>query len=265
LFPSPKKVFAIPDYRKIGVSYLATFSGPFGSGIRNAPIPPYLIEKYAGEQWSRYEVRQSVSAIDDLIAAGKSEGTLHINAANLILLLQGNVYEDYACNSVSGTISKASLVELQNAVRTRVLELTIQLEKSIPAAADIALGPPATQPAAQDKEKVTQITQQIIHGNVTTISSSGAGALFHLTFNQGDTSGFAKTLVEAGITKDDADELAKIVASEKPESKEEPFGAKAKAWLGKNLKKAADGTWKVGIAVATSVLTEAAMRYYGFK
>jgi hypothetical protein len=147
----------------------------------------------------------------------------------------------------------------------RVLELTIQLEKSIPAAADIALGPPATQPAAQDKEKVTQITQQIIHGNVTTISSSGAGALFHLTFNQGDTSGFAKTLVEAGITKDDADELAKIVASEKPESKEEPFGAKAKAWLGKNLKKAADGTWKVGIAVATSVLTEAAMRYYGFK
>mgnify|MGYP007045082407 CR=1 FL=1 len=52
-----------------------TFSGPFGSGIRNAPIPPYLIEKYAGEQWSRYEVRQSVSAIDDLIAAGKSEGT----------------------------------------------------------------------------------------------------------------------------------------------------------------------------------------------
>ena len=29
----------IPEYRKIGVSYVANFSGPFGSGLRNAPIP----------------------------------------------------------------------------------------------------------------------------------------------------------------------------------------------------------------------------------
>lgn len=28
----------VPSYRKIGVSYKGTFSGPFGSGISNAPI-----------------------------------------------------------------------------------------------------------------------------------------------------------------------------------------------------------------------------------
>lgn len=32
----------IPSYRVIGISYRGTFSGPFGSGIRNAQIPGYL-------------------------------------------------------------------------------------------------------------------------------------------------------------------------------------------------------------------------------
>lgn len=256
----------VPEYRKFPVSYTASFSGPFGSGIRNAPIPPFLVEKHAGKHWTLYEMRQSVAAVDDLIAADKdSGGNLQINAANLILLLQGKVYEDYACNSVTGTISKAALTELQNAVRTRVLELTIQLEKSIPAAAEITLGPLAAAPAVKDAETVTQITQQIVHGNVTTISSSGEGAQFLLNIGERDSDALVKALVDAGIAESDAAELAEIIASEEGESKEEPFGTKAKAWFARNIGKAADGTWKAGVAVATKVLTEAAMRYYGFK
>jgi hypothetical protein len=65
----------LPDYRKLGVAYKATFSGPFGSGINNAPIPPYLIEKFAGEQWSVFEMRHSVASVDELIEVGK-EGSL---------------------------------------------------------------------------------------------------------------------------------------------------------------------------------------------
>ena len=48
-YPSAAEV---PDYRKIRVFYTGTFSGPFGSGIKNAPIPPYLIEKIAGKRWT---------------------------------------------------------------------------------------------------------------------------------------------------------------------------------------------------------------------
>jgi AbiTii len=39
----------VPDYRRIAVSYTGTFFGPFGSGIENAPIPPFLIEKFCGK------------------------------------------------------------------------------------------------------------------------------------------------------------------------------------------------------------------------
>jgi hypothetical protein len=100
---------------------------------------------------------------------------------------------------------------------------------------------------------------------VTSISNVGDGAQFSFYIAQGDDGAFVKALVKAGIAKPDAQELAKIVASEKGGSKTEPFGTKAKAWIVANIGKAANGTWKAGMAVATQVLTQAALKYYGFK
>jgi AbiTii len=255
----------VPDYRKIGVSYSGTFSGGFGAAIRNAPIPPYLVEKYAGEQWTRYEVRQSIAAVDGLIATGDDSGTLQINAQNLILILQGKVYEDLACNSIVGTIGKTSLVEIQNAVRNRVLELTLQIEKSVPIATDITLGPPPENQTGKERELVTQITNQIIHGNVTSITNTGENANIQVNITQGNKDQLIESLMKSGLPEADAAELAKILASEQPESRQEPFGKKAKAWIAKNIVKAANGTWKVGMAVVTQVLTEAALKFYGLK
>src|SRR5258708_8237592 len=62
----------LPDYREVAVSYRGTFSGAFGSGIKNAPIPPYLIEKFAGKKWNTYEIRHTVSLIDKLVRPVKN-------------------------------------------------------------------------------------------------------------------------------------------------------------------------------------------------
>ncbi|MBX9961713.1 MAG: hypothetical protein K2Y35_01570 [Burkholderiales bacterium] len=254
----------LPEYRIIPVSYTGTFSGPFGSAIRNAPIPPFLIEKYAGEKWARHEMRQSIAAVDDLLASANDGGSLSINAANLILLLQGKVYDGYACNSVTGIVARAALAEIRHAVRSRVLELTIALEESVPEAATIGIG--KTNTGTDEHSAVaTQISQQIIYGNLTTISAAGEGAQINVGVVQGDTQALVENLARAGISEFDAKELAKIVSTEKPESKEEPFGANAKAWLLKNLKKAANGTWKIGVSVATDVIKEAVLKYYGLK
>jgi hypothetical protein len=256
---------ALPAYRKVSVSYVGTFSGPFGSGIKNAPIPPYFIEKYAGERWNQFEVRESVSSIDELTSSNQNDSTLHINAANLILLLQGKVYEGYACNSIVGQMSKSAFVGIQSAVRARVLELTIQIEKTVPSASDIELGPAKTPPGLKETEAVTQITNQVIHGNYTSISNTGQGAQFSLNIISNDKDSVARALQSAGIALEDAQEISRIFESEKPESEAEPFGKNAKAWIAKNIGKAIDGTWKVGVSVATQVLAEAALRYYGLK
>lgn len=252
----------VPDYRIVPVSYRATFSGPFGMGIKNAPIAPYLIEKFAGKAWNRFEMRQSIAAIDDLLA--NSEGSLEINASNLMLALQGNVYEDYACNEVKGTFSSSALAAIRHSVRSRVLELTIELERSVPQASAIELG--KVEPVTVRNAAVaTQISQQIIYGNVTSITSTGEGARINVGVAERDAGSLAKFLVDSGLPEEDARDLTQIVSSEEPESASEPMGAKARKWLVDNLKKAADGTWKMGLAVATDVIKEALMRYYGLK
>ena len=82
----------VPSYRIVGVTYRGTFSGPFGSGISNAQIPLYLIEKYAGESWTKYKVRESIAAVDEMVKNSSDGGALGLDASNLILLLQGKVY-----------------------------------------------------------------------------------------------------------------------------------------------------------------------------
>ncbi|MDV0466845.1 hypothetical protein RZO79_23935, partial [Enterobacter roggenkampii] len=149
-----------------------TFSGPFGSGIKNAPIPPILIKTFANDSWNNYSVRESIAAVDELVKVSTKGGSLGINASNLILLLQGKIYKGYACNDISGDISVVSLSEISQAVRNRVLELTIEFEKSIPSAAHITFG---TQGMDKDNaSKAQQITQQIIYGNVGNAISGGS-------------------------------------------------------------------------------------------
>lgn len=253
----------VPPYRIVGVTYRGTFSGSFGAGINNAQIPPYLIEKHAGESWTKYEVRESIAAVDEMVKNSSDGGTLGIDASNLILLLQGKIYEGYACNDVTGTISLTSLYEIQQTVRSRILELTLELEKSVPGAMHVAFGESGENKA--ETEQVQQISQQIIYGNVSTAVAGGAGSQIAVGINERDNASFIEHLMQNGIPQGDATELAELMAAEEPASAEEPFGEKAKDWVVGNMKKAAEGAWGVGLSVATKVLTEAAMKYYGLK
>jgi len=254
----------LPDYRFIPVSYTANFSGPFGSGINNAPISPYLVKKFAGEHWVRYGMRECIAAVDDLLANAEDGGHLGIDAADLILMLQGKVYADYACNSVTGRIPRSSLASIRHAVRSRVLELTLELEKSVPDAAAVTIGP-AALPSAPSAAAATQIAQQIIYGNYTTIAATGDGSTIQVAVVPHDSKSFAQFLIDSGMMEEDAQELARLAASEKPVSNEEPMGPQVSNWLVENLKKAASGTWKMGVAVASDVVKEALLRYYGLK
>ncbi|MCR9382535.1 AbiTii domain-containing protein [Vibrio alginolyticus] len=251
----------LPDYRVIGVSFKGTFSGPFGSGINNAPIPTALVEQHAGEHWSNHRVRQGIAAIDDLVKSAQESGSLGLDCSNLILLLQGKIYEDYACNDIRGSISRSALVQIQNEVKSRALELTIELEKSVPAAVEIVLVPEGTDNI--DKSEVSKIINQTIYGNYTEISNSGDSAHIEVKAIQGNADAFQKILEDSGISQESAKELSEIIQAESPDSKDEPLGSKAKKWLLSNLKKAEDGTWNVGISVATDVIKNAVKGYYG--
>ena len=255
----------LPDYRILGVTYKVDTSGFGGSGMRNAPVPTALVKEFAGDHWGSYECRQSVASIDSLISGTKDNGSLSIDASNLILALQGKIYPSDSIVAVKGSLSAAAMIEIQNAVRSRLFELTIELEKEAPFVADIVLGPVNVQVGTEEQQMVSQITNQVIHGNYTAISNSGVISGLMLSIAPKDADAVVSALVEKGIAEGEAQEFAKILSEEKPESAEEPFGAKAKAWVADKAGKMASGVWGIGLSAGTSVLTEAALKYYGLK
>jgi hypothetical protein len=254
----------VPEYRRFDVSYTGSFNGPFGRLASNIPIPPYIIAEHAGKVWLTHQERQSVSAIESLIGSAEKAGTNpQTSAANLVILLSDKVFDGMVCHSVRGQVSRAAMVQMVGAVRGRVLELTLELEKSVPGATEIVAGE-ASKPSEPERARiVTNITNQIINGPVgSNVANSGSGVQFNINVQQGNLASLAKALKVGGISDADADDFATLVGSEGPEG-DQPFGAKAKAWIAANIGKALNGTWKIGAAVATTLLTEAAKTYYG--
>lgn len=259
----PKDV-PVPNYRIVGLNYRGTFSGPMGSGIQNAQIPPYVIKKHAGEHWVNYEIRESIAAVDALAKSClEGDSSIGINASNLILLLQGKIYEGYAFNDIDASISPTAISEIQQSVKSKILELTLEIEKCVPNAVNVTFGNRAHE--SVNSEKIQQISQQIIYGNVNSIISATGNSVISLNINQGNSEELVKYLVESGVAKKDAIELAEIMKTENPLSAEEPFGEKAKEWFVSNIGKAAKGIWSIGVTVATKVISEAALKYYGLK
>ena len=251
---------SVPEYRRIPVSFTGTFTGPNWSGIKNAQIPSYLIAKFAGEEWNLFEARQGISAIEELI--GGSDGTLEINAFNLILLLQGKIYKGHACNAIHGTIGRSNLVAIRHAVKSKILDLTLQLEKEVPVAALVEVG--GQQPATpKDSALTTQFFQQIVHGNVNHVTSTGNGNAIVTGVIHGEIHSLVKHLTSQGMDHEEAEEAASIVSKEKPSDSVQTLGAKAKKWLAEKAEQAGSYVGKAGLGVATDLLTEAAKHYWG--
>jgi hypothetical protein len=253
----------VPDYRRVEVSYVGNFAN-IAWRYENQQIPPALIKKYAGAAWNPIPMRESISAIDQLLRSTQDGGTLTIDASNLILILQDKIMDGMQCHAVSGRISLTAVREIESTVRARILELTMRLEKEVPGASEVTIGK-SLAPKVDTADKVEQVVNMTVYGSNTVITGTGSHANITISNAQGDLDAVTSELMKVGIPEPAAKEFAQIVACERPESKEQPFGDHAREWLSKHINKALDGTWKIGIGVATKVFEEVALRYYGLK
>ena len=245
----------LPDYRKLGVFYKGHFSGPMQSQINNATIPSFAIAQYADNSWNTYEMRSSISAIDELVSQNDhGHPLINPDASNLVMLLTGNIFPGYSCVDVKGIISKSEVAAIRHAVRTRILELAIQIQREVPSASEITVET-SDEISIQETQKVTEITNNVVYGNQNNIDSKGDNASITISVVQGDVGSLENALRDGGLEKSDAAELAQIIESEEPDP-EKPLGKKAMKWIGDNIQKI------VG-SVGTSMITAAALQYYG--
>ena len=238
---------SLPDYRELPVSYTGTFFHPLGGGIQDVPIPLALIKEYAGEKFLSYRERRGVVAVDHFVRrdSGK-KGTSSFADADLSLLLQGKIYPKMECHSITGHVSMADLASLVFSVRSRVLDLTTEFEKSVPAAADIVMDQQATQLQEKDADKISITVNNRVYGQTTNVKNQNISTLIN-------------TLTEGGMPESEAREFAAILSKDQPTSKEKPFGEEGKRWWEKYRAKAGE----TGMAELTKRVTEAVVQYFG--
>ncbi|MES2914215.1 MAG: hypothetical protein V4753_03750 [Pseudomonadota bacterium] len=244
----------LPEYRVLGVSFSGHFNGPFGSSISNAPIPPHLIGKLAGKHWEHFRLRDSAASIDEMARSGDG---LHLDFSNLILAVQGKIYGKYACNSIAGFVSRVALVEAANAIRGRLLQLTIEIERKIPKAKGVEMSR-----IPKSAEQANQIVYQTVYGTANT----GTGAIQSVNIThvgQGDKPSLAAALSVAGFAQSDIPALVEAIADSKPGG--DGANKKVKSWIAGRLTKGVDIGIQGGVAAATSILQDVAMRYWGLK
>lgn len=252
----------VPAYRVAGIIYHGTFTDGYRT-LNNVPIASRVIDKLAGKHWLTHEIRQGLQVLEGIIARSEKNAKYSIDSGNLILLLQGHVYEGMTCINIDGIFDLTAFVNVQASVRAKVLDLTLKLEKEVPAAAEVVVGTKvaAVQPA--DAEKVTKMAQQVFYGPV--VMNTGTAGSITVNVTQGNLESLIGELVSKGLTQSDAKEFAEIVESEAPESEADPFGTNARSWLGEKVKAAGGVVWGMTKGVATAVVAEAVKQYYGAK
>lgn len=250
----------VPDYRIWPLELKGHFCGPFGSGIRNAPIPLVCIPEKARTHYQRYQCRQSIASIEAILKQSEGgSGTLQVSTGDLALALGGKVYLDQNCVQAWAEFSQGELVELLNAVRNRILDFAIALWKESPTAGE----PASSSTRSLEPSKVTQIFNTTVYGGAANLvgTAHDSSITFDIVIN--DFASLARVLKEKGIADSDIKELQAAINSDPRPTEKERFGPKVSSWIAKMMKKAADGGWDIGISVAGTLLAQAIAKYYG--
>ena len=250
----------IPGYRVCKCQSLGHFSGPFGSELRNAPIPTLCIPEKWREVISKVEFRQGVTAIRDTV--DKSDGSnLHAPWPNdLVAFMAQDVYEDMNMMQAWRTVSVTALVGVLDTVRNRILNFALEIESEAPDAGESRTGAPPLS-----AEKVENVFNTYIMGNVGNVASGSYDFVQSATMSvtQNDLASLRSFLESLDVEHPDIAELEEAISADPKPKQKQGFGPRVSAWLGKMVSKSAQGVWKVGTAVASNVLSKALAEYYG--
>lgn len=250
----------VPDYRILRVQSFGHFSGPFGSGLRNALIPPMTIpEEYREIVHTAYTL-EPVGSLEESISRSDGNNLRSNWPPDLVVHLGNEIYQDMVCMSAWRLIPRGAIIGILDTVRTRILNFVLAIEAEAPTAGEASSGE-LTIP----EEKVAQVFQTHIYGDVANIaqSSSEFTQISVSGVLEGDFESLKSYLLRQGLSGDDVDELHQAIKADSKNGIPERIGSSISSWIGKMILKASEGALKFGSTVAAQLLTSALMNYLG--
>ena len=249
----------VPDYRIWSLELKGHFCGPFGSGMRNAPIPTMCIPKGVQDVYINYKCRLSIAAIEESLRI-QDGGCLHVSTGDLAVVLGSTVYQNQNCVQAWAEFGTGHLIELLNSVRNRMLDFTLAVWKEAPSAGEQSR-------TINDRIAPTRITQifntTVYDGNANFVGNADTSTI-NFTVSQGDFTSLERALEDQGVIQDDINELKLALQDDGSVNSGKGFGPRVSTWIANMVKKSAEGTWKIGIGAAGGVLAHAISKYCGW-
>lgn len=258
-YPKDEK---LPDYRILQCQSQGHFSGPFGSGMKNAPIPLNYLPKKLHPHLTVVKFVESIASLSELVKSDKSEALRSTWPADALPLVADKFYENMVLVQAWKTISRAAVVGIIETVRNRVLNFALELEAAAP---DAGEGSPRTKPVAE--EKVSQVFNIQIMGSVGNLASGSShfSQKSTLEITTGDFDSLRAYLKSVDVERDDIAELERAIKADPKPEPGKGLGKKVGEWIGKMVAKSAQGIWTVSTSAAGKVLADAISIYYGWK
>ena len=250
----------VPEYRVWPLEVKGHFSGPLGSGLRNAPIPLACLPEKVRKRYKNYECRSSIASIEAILNEAPPGKTVEVSTADLAVSLGGKVYQHHNCIQAWAEFGTSALVELLNSVRNRILDFALAVWKEAPTAGDLGNSPSTKLESA----RVNQIFNTIVYGGSANIVGTSNASTISFNIEIKDFSSLERVLCEKGVPQEDIAELRSAVDSEPSLTAQDKFGPRVSAWIAKMVGKAAEGSWNISLGAAGNLLSQAIAKYYGF-
>ncbi len=249
----------LPSYRSFRVESQGNFAGVWGSGLNHAPIPLSCLPERFREMLFTHHSREPISALADVVSK-EGSGPFRVPwPADLVAYVGQDIYENMNCLSAWQVVPRGAIVGILDTVRTRILNLVLEIESEAPDAGEAA---PGVHPVP--KERVNQVFHTEIYGSVGNLAagSEGFSQSNVAAVIQGDFNSLRTYLAGLGIDPVDLGELEGATAKDRA-SRRNGMGEQTEKWLGKMIGKASSGALKVGTTVATTLITKALAQYLG--
>lgn len=251
----------LPDYRVNRAQNFGHFSGPFGSGLRNANIPVDFLPDTIKNAFQDLEFRQGIGELQSMVDSG-AEQMANKWPAEIIAYMQHNVkglYQGYQIVDAWQQISPNQIIAVLDIVRNRLLDFILELEESFPA-------------ETSDESKLSEIPKDAVTNHFHTHISGGQNIL--ATGNEinqvidkvvfcNDLKSLQNYLENLNVPNEEIKSFEKIIKEEDIDPSKKQLGPKVAKWISKVTEKVVTGTVVLNSKEGINALIRAIKTFYG--
>jgi hypothetical protein len=249
----------LPPYRVLHLTVMGNFSNG-AYRYNEQPLPLMKLDKRLRDKIDATHLIQSIAVIEEW---SKSESDLSIVIApEFYGYLSKGLGGGYIVDRAWGKPSVGAMLQVVVEVRSRLLDLALQLSDRIPREPDIGQIKQVSKEVA-----VREVFRNAVFGdNATIVLGSGSIQGISNSIVRNNFDSLAGALRKQNVNEDDIAALQQAIENdaEAEEHKSQQLGPRVRRWVGDMVAKAGSAAWQVGIGAAGNILGAAIGAFYGF-